>query len=103
MSSMGGDEAVTLQSGDNEVFSVSKEVACQASLIKEMLEDTESDAMIPLPNVQAWILSKVIEYCAWHVGAEADGASEDAQNDWRAKFVKLDQGTLCHLIVAPTT
>ena len=100
MSSMGGDEAVTLQSGDNEVFSVSKEVACQASLIKEMLEDTESDATIPLPNVQAWILSMVIEYCTWHVGAEADGASEDAQNDYRAKFVDVDQGTLCRLIVA---
>ena len=32
------DEAVKLQSGDNEVFSVSKEVACQAITIKEMLE-----------------------------------------------------------------
>ena len=32
------DEAVKLQSGDNEVFSVSKEVACQAVTIKEMLE-----------------------------------------------------------------
>eukprot|EP01048_Picozoa_sp_COSAG05_P000317 COSAG05_NODE_8_length_40675_cov_148.837539_26_plen_75_part_00 len=32
------DESVKLQSGDNEVFSVSKEVACQAVTIKEMLE-----------------------------------------------------------------
>ena len=77
MSSMGGDEAVTLQSGDNEVFSVSKEVACQASLIKEMLADTESDVVIPLPNVEGPILSKMIEYCTWHVGAEADGASDN--------------------------
>ena len=35
---MSDDEAVKLQSGDNEVFSVSKEVACQAVTIKEMLE-----------------------------------------------------------------
>ena len=97
---MGDDETVTLQSGDNEVFSVSKEVACQASLIKEMLEDTESEVAIPLPNVEGPILSKVIEYCTWHVGAEADGASEDAQNDYRAKFVEVDQGTLCLLIMA---
>ena len=97
---MGDDEAVTLQSGDNETFSISKVVACHAGTIKEMLEDTESDATIPLPNVQGPILSMVIEYCTWHVGAEADGASEDAQNDWQAKFVEVDQGTLCHLIVA---
>ena len=35
---MADDESVKLQSGDNEVFSVSKEVACQAVTIKEMLE-----------------------------------------------------------------
>ena len=97
---MGDDEAVTLQSGDTETFSISKVVACHAGTIKEMLEDTESDATIPLPNVQGPILSMVIEYCTWHVGAGADGASEDAQNDWQAKFVEVDQGTLCHLIVA---
>ena len=32
------DESVKLQSGDNEVFSVSKKVACQAVTIKEMLD-----------------------------------------------------------------
>ena len=100
MSSMGDDEAITLQSGDSEMFSVSKVVACHAVTIKEMLEGTESGTTIPLPNLQGPILSKVIEYCTWHVGAEADGASEDAQNDWQAKFVEVDQGTLCHLIVA---
>ena len=94
------DEAVKLQSGDNEVFSVSKEVACQAVTIKEMLEDTESDTAIPLPNVESPILSKVIEYCTWHVKADSDGTSEDARNDWNQKFVDVDQGTLFHLILA---
>ena len=36
------DESVKLQSGDNEVFSVSKKVACQAVTIKEMLEGASS-------------------------------------------------------------
>ena len=36
------DESVKLQSGDKEVFSVSKEVACQAVTIKEMLEGASS-------------------------------------------------------------
>ena len=35
---MADDDSVKLQSGDNEVFSVSKEVACQAVTIKEMPE-----------------------------------------------------------------
>ena len=36
------DESVKLQSRDKEVFSVSKEVACQAVTIKEMLEGASS-------------------------------------------------------------
>jgi hypothetical protein len=182
------DESVKLQSGDNEVFSVSKEVACQAVTIKEMLEgahfpplpcppllaprrlrpspppplppsaprrgacgasvarflpraagptlsrpchgqtcrerspsppragagrhradrrspglrppaDTESDTAIPLPNVESPILSKVIEYCTWHVKAEQDRTAEDTRNEWNSKFVDVDQGTLFHLIL----
>ena len=41
------DESVKLQSGDNEVFSVSKEVACQAVTIKEMLEGAPPPAPHP--------------------------------------------------------
>ena len=97
MSSMGDDKA--LHDGALHDL-VPMEVACRASLIKEMLADTESDVVIPLPNVQGRTLSKVIEYCTWHVGAEANGASEDAQNEYRTKFVEVDQGTLCLLIMA---
>ena len=61
--------------------------------------DTESDTAIPLPLVESPILSKVIEYCTWHVKAESDGTSKDAKNDWSAKFVDVDQGTLFHLIL----
>jgi hypothetical protein len=42
---MADDDSVKLQSGDNEVFSVSKEVACQAVTIKEMLEGPPSAAV----------------------------------------------------------
>ena len=73
---MRGDEAIKLQSGDNEVFSVSKAIACQAITIKELLEETESDTVIPLPNVEGPILAKMIEYCTWRIKAEAEGASE---------------------------
>jgi hypothetical protein len=61
--------------------------------------DTESDTAIPLPNVESPILSKVIEYCTWHVKAESDRTPEDAKNEWNQKFVDVDQGTLFHLIL----
>ena len=63
------------------------------------LADTESDTAIPLPNVESPILSKVIEYCTWHVKAESDRTPEDAKNEWNQKFVDVDQGTLFHLIL----
>ena len=65
--------------------------------------DTESDTAIPLPNVESPILSKVIEYCTWHVKAEADRTPEDARNEWNQKFVDVDQGTLFHLILVRTS
>ena len=50
MSSMGDDKA--LHDGALHDL-VPMEVACRASLIKEMLADTESDVVIPLPNETA--------------------------------------------------
>lgn len=46
---MADDDSVKLQSGDNEVFSVSKEVACQAVTIKEMLEGPSAPPLLPSP------------------------------------------------------
>jgi len=34
-----------------QVFEVTRDVACVAVTIKEVLEDTESDTAIPLPNL----------------------------------------------------
>eukprot|EP01048_Picozoa_sp_COSAG05_P000318 COSAG05_NODE_8_length_40675_cov_148.837539_27_plen_167_part_00 len=62
--------------------------------------DTESDTAIPLPNVESPILSKVIEYCTWHVKAEQDRTSKEVRDEWDQKFVDVDQGTLFHLILA---
>ena len=46
---MADDDSVKLQSGDNEVFSVSKEVACQAVTIKEILEGPSAPPLLPSP------------------------------------------------------
>jgi S-phase kinase-associated protein 1 len=51
---------ITLKSNDDRSFVVSKEVACQSTLIKNMLEDVGEDdnEPIPLHNVTGPILEK---------------------------------------------
>ncbi|KAK1644059.1 hypothetical protein QYE76_061864 [Lolium multiflorum] len=97
---------ITLKSSDNEVFEVEEAVAMESQTIRHMIEDDCADNGIPLPNVNAKILSKVIEYCSKHVQAAnpaaADGGpapAEDLKN-WDAEFVKVDQATLFDLILA---
>ena len=64
-------DAIKLVSHEGESFSVSLEVAKMSTLVGTMLssEDDEDNAEkeIPLPNVKAPILAKVIEFCKHHV------------------------------------
>ncbi|XP_047092163.1 SKP1-like protein 1 [Lolium rigidum] len=103
---------ITLKSSDNEQFEVEEAVAMESQTIRHMIEDDCADNGIPLPNVNAKILSKVIEYCSKHVqaakpaaadgaadGAPAPAPAEDLKN-WDAEFVKVDQATLFDLILA---
>ena len=66
--------------------------------------DTGTEAAIPLPNVSAKILSKVIEYCKFHVAAEKKvddkpAKGEEEVKNYDSEFVKVDQGTLFELIL----
>ncbi|KAK3128645.1 hypothetical protein QOZ80_6BG0464690 [Eleusine coracana subsp. coracana] len=74
---------ITLKSSDGEDFEV-EEATMQSQTIKHMIEDDCADNGIPLPNVTATILSKLLEYCG----------------SWDADFVKVDQATLFDLILA---
>ena len=63
------------------------------------------DEPVPLPNVSAKILAKVVEYCKFHAMADKegeDGAKAVKEDEIKAKdadFVKVDQGTLFELIL----
>ena len=58
---------VKLTSSEGTEFTVERDICEKSVLIKNMLEDIgESDMAIPLPNVTAPILAKVVEYCTHH-------------------------------------
>ncbi|VDP15501.1 unnamed protein product [Soboliphyme baturini] len=104
---------VKLQSSDHELFEVEINVIRLSNTIKTMLEDlgvedeeNESEH-IPLPNVNAAILKKVIQWCTYHKDdsppLEDDDTKEKRSDDissWDADFLKVDQGTLFELILA---
>merc|ERR1712111_210696 len=75
--------SIQLQSSDGEVFKVDTGIAKQSVTIKTMLEDLgieeDDEEVVPLPNVNAAILKRVIQWCSYH---------------------KVDQGTLFELILA---
>jgi len=102
---MDRESKVSLKSSDDELFDVTEAVAFESQTIKNMIEDTGTANAIPLPNVSSKILSKVIEYCKFHVEAqkpadEKSATSEDEIKTWDQEFVKVDQATLFDLILA---
>ncbi|KAL1925937.1 hypothetical protein VTP01DRAFT_7215 [Rhizomucor pusillus] len=97
--------SVKLISSDNEDFTVDKEVAERSVLIKNMLEDVgDSDSPIPLPNVTAKVLRKVIEWCEHHRNDPVTQDEQERRNteidDWDQKYMEVDQETLFDIILA---
>jgi len=103
--------SIKLQSSDGEIFPVDVEIAKQSVTIKTMLEDLgmdeEDEEVVPLPNVNAAILKKVITWATYHKDdpplPEDDENKEKRTDDissWDADFLKVDQGTLFELILA---
>ncbi|GLJ36403.1 hypothetical protein SUGI_0730870 [Cryptomeria japonica] len=96
---------VKLNSSDDEMFEVDEAVAFESETIKNMIEDTGVESVVPLPNVNSKILAKVIEYCKYHVDAaktseETTALSELDVKKWDKEFVKVDQATLFDIILA---
>ncbi|KAB0359756.1 hypothetical protein FD754_003912 [Muntiacus muntjak] len=63
--------SIKLQSSDGKIFEVDVEIAKQSVTIKTTLEDLGmgdegDDDPVPLPNVNAAILKKVIQWCTHH-------------------------------------
>jgi S-phase kinase-associated protein 1 len=93
---------IKLQSSDGEIFTVDVEIAKQSVTIKTMLDDLckdyaeDEDEVVPLPNVNAAILKKVIQWATYHKDdpppPEDDENKEKRTDDissWDADFLKV--------------
>lgn len=104
------NDIVVLQSNDDVDFHVRKGVACMSNTIKNMIDDLpEEDLVIPLPNLSANTLGKVLEYCEWHYDNPnkysrwydySDNKCSDDIIDWDLEFCKVDNDMLYQLILA---
>ena len=93
------NEMVQLKSKQEEIFEVNKTVASRSITVKNMVEDTGSNAPIPLPMVDSKILIKVIEYCKYHHESETNNVADEEMATWDKDFVKVDDETLFNLIL----
>lgn len=114
MSTTTNNATVKLESSDEQVFEVPREVAEMSVTVKHMLDDVDADNenAIPLPNVTGKILGKVIEWAKYHLEnpepapAEGDAAAAkdekrtDDISPWDKNFCDVDQPTLFELILA---
>ena len=103
--------SIKLQSSDGETFPVDVDIARQSVTIRTMLKDLgmegDGEEVVPLPNVNAAILKKVIQWCTYHKDdpppPEDDENKEKRTDDissWDSDFLKVDKGTLFELILA---
>ncbi|GMN38192.1 hypothetical protein TIFTF001_007431 [Ficus carica] len=89
---------IRVKTSDGQEFQLAAEEASQSRTIKNMMEDTGADCLIPLPNITGRILSQVIVYFKKHAASAA--SDDDDLKAWDAEFVKVDQATLFDLILA---
>ena len=104
---MADDDKVKLQSQDGEDFEVEVRVAKMSETVRNLIEDAGIENPIPLPNVTAKILSKVVEYCQYHTEnptpvteEKKDEKRTDDIIPWDLEFCKVDQETLFEMILA---
>jgi len=101
---------IKLISREGDAFEVTVSVAKMSELVKSMMDEEENEdvAEIPLPNVKAAVLQKVIEFCT-HYRTEAMNEIEkpltsavmgEVVQRWYADFVNVEQVILFELILA---
>lgn len=101
-------EMLQLVSQEGEKVSVTAKVATMSELVKTMAEGDKDEKEIPLPNVKAAVLQKVVQYMRYHADNPAKEIEKplksqnmaEAVSKWDADFVDVDQELLFELILA---
>ncbi|KAE9590512.1 hypothetical protein Lal_00022955 [Lupinus albus] len=87
---------ISLKTADGETFQVSPIIVKQMETVQNFIEDESSvsitSSIIPLPNVNASELSKIIDYLEYHhnfrkVGENAE-SNDDEAKEFDEKFMK---------------
>ncbi|PAV23682.1 S-phase kinase-associated 1A [Pyrrhoderma noxium] len=103
---------VILLTSDKEKFEVARDVAERSVLLKNLLEDVgeNNSEEIPVSNVNASVMRKVLEWCEYHKSdplptSDESGAEESRKrttdiSEWDQKFINVDQEMLFEIILA---
>ena len=104
-----GKNVIKLISCDNREFTVDKRIAFMSELIKQMCSvSNEFSRELAIPDVTGDILSKVIDFCTYHVDnplkeierpLKSTNMAENV-DAWDAAYIDLDDATLFHLVTA---
>ncbi|VFQ73946.1 unnamed protein product [Cuscuta campestris] len=61
------EKKIKLESSDGVITVVDESVAIQSDILKRLIENVNTDSVIPLPCVDHYTLTRVIEHCKRHV------------------------------------
>ena len=96
---MQNEDQITLLTGDNETFNISRKVIVQLSqTIKGILLDTD-DSLIPVPNIAGAIMPKIIQWCEYQYDATEQNVSKEDIEEWAKEYVSVDKEELYRLII----
>jgi len=101
---------LTLQiSQEGETFPTPIDVAKLSELVKTTVDEDDDDVQdVPIPNVKAAVLTKVLEYCTHYQTEEMtpiqtplkSSKIEDLVQPWYAEYVQVEQSLLFELVTA---
>jgi len=106
------DVTVRLMSKEGECTEIPSTVAMMSELVRDMIDENDGDddvtPEVPLPNVEASVLAKVVDFCVHYQGDPMNeiarplksAAISDAVQEWYAEFVNVEQTELFDLISA---
>ena len=98
---------ITLVSSDNENFQVEKSIAREIGAVRNLLDEFETESVIPLQQVNKETLKKVIDFIEHHHDYSFLSKNENERKGiltaWDMSFFDMEQQKLFELIIAAST